>query len=140
MTILRAIEPPETELAGGKIIEDAANRLAEALSRSCHLTETCAYRSYSGKITAELQLDGFDRTKVTASAVVGNPDPARPSVRFEVAIPNATPSAVRERGDLTAPSLERMPAQEKRFYTPHQPRQRISTNKNRDTSPAVFSE
>lgn len=138
MTILQAIEPPETELTGGEIIEDAANRLAEALSRSRLLTETCAYRSYSGKITAELQLEDFDRTKVTASAVVSNPDPARPSVRFEVAIPNATPSAVSERGDLTTPSLERMPAQEKRFYTPHQPRQRSSTNKNRDTSHGRF--
>lgn len=78
-----AIELPEIELSGEEIVEDLAGRLAQELSKSCYLTRLCAYRGYSAKITAELQLEDFDSTTINASVTVGNPDPGRPSRRFK---------------------------------------------------------
>jgi hypothetical protein len=121
---LEPIEPPQTELTGEEIIEDVCTRLAEELSRSCYLTAISAYHGYSGRISAELQLLDFDTTTVKATATIGNPDLVRPSEHFEVVIPVADPSAVRERSGLTPPSLERFesaqtPAKIKtRYYTP----------------------
>jgi hypothetical protein len=131
---LEPIEPPETELTGEEIIEDAASRLVEALRRSCYLTATCAYRSYSGRITAELQLSDFDTTTVTATAVIVNPDPARPNEHFAVEIPTASHAIVRERSELTAPSLERFEEtqiptkrEKRRYYIPRSARSKVGT-------------
>lgn len=126
------IEPPAVELTGEEIVEDACCRLAAELMRSCHLSATSAYRRYSGKIILELQLEDFDTTGVSATVTVGNPDPGRPSQRFEVDIPVGEPSAVRERSELTVPSLDRFEKvqapveQKRRYYSPRQPKVRAT--------------
>ncbi len=120
------IEALDAGLTGVEIIEDVCSRLAAELANSCYLTKLCAYRGYSGKIVAELQLEDFDATGVTAAVTVGPPDPARPSRRYEVEIPDTAPSGARERSGQESPSLERVvdgsvpPVIKKRFYAPRE--------------------
>ncbi len=97
----------ETALTGHEIIDDVCARLAGELEKNCYLTSACAYNSYAGKVTAELQLMDFDATPLKASVTIGKPNPARPSRRFELDLPSTTASDARERSGSLPPSLER---------------------------------
>jgi hypothetical protein len=112
-------------LSGTDIIEDVARQVAAALGQNCFLRSSDEYQGYSARVVLEVQLVDVDITRVDETFVVGAHDQARPSQRFEVEIPTASPSEVLERNGLPVPqSLERgvdgsePPVSPKRYYTP----------------------
>jgi hypothetical protein len=112
-------------LSGTDIIEDVAQRVAAALGQNCFLRSSDEYQGYSARVVLEVQLVDVDITRVDETFVVGAHDQARPSQRFEVEIPTASPSEVLERNGLSVPeSLARDVAGnapepvKRRFYAP----------------------
>jgi hypothetical protein len=120
------IEAPEAGLSGPEIVDDLLDRIASELSKSCHLTTLCCYRSYSARGTLSLQLNDFDTAEVRLDTVQGAYDPARPSRLTAIEFPAADAREVRGRSGSGAPSLARSvdgsdpspatPA--RRYYTP----------------------
>jgi hypothetical protein len=74
-------------ISGTEVIEDLCARIADKLSRSGDLRPTDAYRTYSAKITIELQLVDIDQIEIAEQMVIGTPDPEQPSEHITVAIP-----------------------------------------------------
>ena len=114
------------ELSSSEIINDLLRQVENALSKNANLQETNAYRSYTAEIEIEIQLNDVDVQHMNEKITIGCLDAGRPSIPFEVEIPEAPAREVRERSRLPAPeNLEHavdgsipQPARRKRFYAP----------------------
>lgn len=121
---------PSGQVSGAEIAEDLAACLIEALRREAELLASVAYRSYSAKLTASVQLNALDTVTVEKTVIVGDFDSSRRAeVEIEIENPLASAAEIRGRMGTQPPSLEHsamgndgiQPEPElpkKRWYTP----------------------
>jgi hypothetical protein len=123
-------------LSGVEILEDIAQCLVEGLRNNCDLRASDAFASYAAKITVELYLHDTDTQKLDKSIIVGEPASLPPTHTATVEMPLASADEVRERSDLTPPSMEiaadgsrvQEPAKRRtRFYAPRRSKLVVST-------------
>ena len=74
-------------ISGVEVIDDVCARIADRLSRSGNLRLTDAYRTYSAKITIELQLADIDQVEIAEQIVIGTPHPEQRSEHITVDVP-----------------------------------------------------
>jgi hypothetical protein len=76
-----------TSISGAEIVDHLCSQIADKLSRSGDLRPTDAYRSYSARVTIDLQLADVDHVEIADEIVIGTPHPEQPSKQIVVAVP-----------------------------------------------------
>ena len=105
-------------LSKAEILEDILCCISEAFTHvDCDFNDSGAWSGYGAHITIEMTLHDVDDTRVEKTLKVGEPE--EPLTKTVVEAFGASPSAVRERIEAPAPSLEAgAQAPKRRWYAP----------------------
>jgi hypothetical protein len=93
-------------VSGADIVQDLCDRIAEQLSRDCHLRQTDSFQSYNAEVSIRLQALDFDTVAIAEHISVGNLDAARPQQQVTVTASVAADEVRARLGLEPEPSLE----------------------------------